>query len=552
VLGSGEVNVTGGHERLVEQVIGSSSGLGNSGNNTNVGIKGYFSLHKLIPGLEFLPGLGMLKNIMVYNADVEYDFTDLQQEIVSDISVLLGETNAGGLNHEIEEPHLPLNPTAGARQDATITDLPQALIIPAPNETLNEADATPTPIYIFDSISEEMVGYTAFNQLLLQHNEYQDTYTYGDKPDYEDEVSGEIQETSMPHNQVIAPTESGMRGKYGGRPQLRLITRLSPVHEGDEYFTAQAQTGSSGYSIDFTGHRGFAVPLLNRRISFMDGEDTPDSSEVDPDNTAHMRFIENLFDTDIWNSDPDLTLWAPETSFGTANLSCDKKKLSSIEDSPVVVENASDSPILSDISRTSMEMLRAFTEDYVQRLQEGQIDYLPVTVGRIMADYKGNVRGFGSRKIQEIAALIHRLYKLTSIVSNKGDIPAYTALQKLRAEMKTKCSAARDSMPTGTIKMRHMVNSICNAAYACMRNIEETHQAILCDIVGYEMMDETIQTEELIWCDWLGNLCELIDKDEMLTVSSSPFESLVLLTMHWWDAKSFQAMRRAKQGCTRR
>jgi len=105
-------------------------------------------------------------------------------------------------------------------------------------------------------------------------------------------------------------------------PRLTLATQLVPASEPlstvDEEKLSWSSTSSSGDSIGFADHRGFAKPLEERQRGFSDDEDEEGGTYAEhgleapviPTSPPHLT-CEDMFTDVVWDSAPDLTLSQP-------------------------------------------------------------------------------------------------------------------------------------------------------------------------------------------------------------------------------------------------
>jgi hypothetical protein len=237
-----------------------------------------------------------------------------------------------------------------------------------------EALSTPclSELTYFDADHQQLVGFTAFNQLLvdmsgdevltrihredyglddedifiegvLEINEVRQMYQLSDpqsslpsQPDVESFDFGSdgasdsyVTNTALPRSATSLRSYSSRR-RSRRHPQLTITTQLSDIVEvlSDEDH-AQSSTSSSDASINFAEHRGFVQALSARRADFLDDEDSDDGMDApqsagtpsSPDfvsikfppvsPTVERTIVIQYFDNSIWHHNADLYLAMP-------------------------------------------------------------------------------------------------------------------------------------------------------------------------------------------------------------------------------------------------
>ncbi|KAF2032989.1 hypothetical protein EK21DRAFT_109443 [Setomelanomma holmii] len=344
----------------------------------------------------------------------------------------------------IRRPELNASPGPGAlfdiaRQQFTkITALDQLLQCP-PNvssvvraqfdaddnvSVMSEDDTDELPtlelseLFYFDADTKQNVSYTAFNQLLIDLNNDEDTIarihrmdtvleendtgsdaglleigevpsngteaepgnSLQDKSAFDDDVSLELDippkqpelKVNNPLTKTIGSLHSSTyvwRGKPLKRPQLTISTELSTIVEVSSDEDIAPLSASSDSSLDFADHRGFVKTLSTRRTNFLDDEDEiggPQSvrSPYDPSELflsttmSPTTIVENyheVFSDAVWHCEPDLHFHFPEND-------------------PPPWNDRLPNPNALDALETEIYALIAFT---FQCMNDGQLDQLP-------------------------------------------------------------------------------------------------------------------------------------------------------------------------------
>jgi hypothetical protein len=240
-----------------------------------------------------------------------------------------------------------------------------------------EALSTPrlSELTYVDTDRQQLVGYTAFNQLLIDMGDdelpnriHREDYGLDDDEVFIDGVL-EINEVrrvyqlsdlqpSLPSQRGNSPFDLDFHGashsvmtnttlprsinslrSYSSRrrskrrPQLTITTQLSNIAEGssDEDHTqpSTSSASSSDASIDFAEHRGFVQALSARRADFLDDENsddvmaTPQSVSVFRSPTVERFIVIDHFDNPIWHHEVNLYLAMPLTPVDPCSPSAD-------------------------------------------------------------------------------------------------------------------------------------------------------------------------------------------------------------------------------------
>ncbi|KAJ4292580.1 hypothetical protein N0V90_009243 [Kalmusia sp. IMI 367209] len=330
-----------------------------------------------------------------------------------------------------------------------------------------------------------------------------------------------------------------------GRPRGNLSDDKVEESEDESIDIDQDSRSDSNHSINFTSPRDFSTPLRNRQSKLLDNEDPQHiqtNTKADP--SSPLLDIDTLlFSSDIWHNEVDLNLWSPTSETQRIDL-------------PRTVENYSELPSLrnstdsipsapSECSQTSiddfevtLQALTSFTEHYVEQIGKGHVEYMTVVRDKILEDYDDeDAFGLQIKTIDDAAWFAHRLFKALSI-----DVAR--AHEELRPfHERVIMMAGGLNCKEDTVETRLVANRAWNTLYACMQEIETAHQEMLDRPGMIKLADEVSQTEQLLWRDWLRHIQAAFEAKDGYPLLVQDF---LLSSLHWWQAKTSQAMRRWK------
>ncbi|KAF1971607.1 hypothetical protein BU23DRAFT_569770 [Bimuria novae-zelandiae CBS 107.79] len=466
------------------QVCGSADGRDATREPADLPI---WPLHKLIPGLEFLPGIDDLNNTEVFSVRVEYEREPrLPSQTNIDANDEVGEEeddeDLGEIYQEYESFQTYVADLSFGANMLQQSDM--SVLHPGEQETMSrprpyyiglynilDHPNEPEMIYFYNTITGHQTSFTAMNHLLVPDVEEAEPQIHRDEPDYLDpdvevtEIVKEIKPTRAnladftfnliarieeykasapedrrrrmfwrPVNALVALGETSTLLKYPsytwllhGPNTLECRDIIDSLTNELSYSPVGAEEDREDAGIEdgisFAGLTGMVKTLTTRRTNFLDDED---ESEQDTLNVKKL----------------------PRPPAGPAE--------------PPVPPSEFSVDSVSSFDATT-QTLAEFTEDYVAQMRRGNAHHMQVTRATILEDYDAEGNFQPGVPMHEILSWIQGLYSLTSAAVIRKS-PTLAFRRELRATAAELAQAAQDDRQDNHVdaRLQHRPDHLAN------------------------------------------------------------------------------------------